>query len=201
MNANGSSPNSRQVFGSPPSKLSAVSYPNKSSPENSPGTRIPASQPRKWLRVDEQGRSAYIKVAVALPVTTCASRLRETLTVLTHQHSQVEKHQLVGSLNIPYRDLRILDPLVGHAVLSSGASLGILKVKKVASHTQIQTAAGTDSVSNCYFHSGKGNCRECGEHQDDHLCRSNSGVERTRPSAAKHRHPATPQASFCQGAC
>lgn len=110
-------PAAQQVFGSPPSKLSTVSYPAKPSPDNSPGTRIPASQPRKWLRIDEAGKSAYIKVSLAasLPWLQFCLLCVITCSVVALRHTavtQVEKHQLVGSLNIPYRDLRILDPLV-----------------------------------------------------------------------------------------
>ena len=48
---------------SPRSKLNVVSFAGKAQPEGSPGgPRIPAGQPRKWLRIDEQGKSAYIKV-------------------------------------------------------------------------------------------------------------------------------------------
>ncbi|DBB07428.1 TPA: hypothetical protein ACH3X3_008910 [Trebouxia sp. C0006] len=75
----------QQPTAASPSKPNVVSFPGKKQPQGSPaGPRIPVGQPRKWLRIDEEGKSAYIKV---------------------------EKHQLVGYLNIPYRDLRILDPL------------------------------------------------------------------------------------------
>ena len=48
---------------SPPSKLNLVSFAGKPLPRSSPaGPRIPAGQPRKWLRIDEQGKSAFVKV-------------------------------------------------------------------------------------------------------------------------------------------
>lgn len=74
----------RQIFGSPPSKLSTVSYPAKPSPDNSPGPRIPASQARKWLRVDEEGNSAYIKVAVGFPVQATHMPFATGLTAQRH---------------------------------------------------------------------------------------------------------------------
>ena len=59
------------------SKLNLVSFPGKSSPEGSPtGGRIPAGQPRKWLRIDEQGKSAYVKVQTLVQVITLLKCLR-----------------------------------------------------------------------------------------------------------------------------
>ena len=53
----------QQQPASPTSKLNLVSFAGKPQPEVSlAGTRMPAGQPRKWLRIDEQGKSAYIKV-------------------------------------------------------------------------------------------------------------------------------------------
>ena len=48
-----------------PSKSNAVSFPGKKQPQGSPaGPRIPVGQPRKWLRIDGEGKSAYIKVSL-----------------------------------------------------------------------------------------------------------------------------------------
>ncbi len=53
----------QQAPATPPSKLNVVSFAGNAAPEGSPGgPRIPAGQPRKWLRIDEQGKSAFIKV-------------------------------------------------------------------------------------------------------------------------------------------
>ena len=53
----------QQHSASPAAKLNLVSFAGKSQPESTPaGARMPAGQPRKWLRIDEQGKSAYIKV-------------------------------------------------------------------------------------------------------------------------------------------
>ena len=71
---------------SPPSKLNLVSFAGTSPSKGSPaGPRIPAGQPRKWLRIDEHGKSAFIKVPrqsgmSVITVHNCLSkRLRSPL--------------------------------------------------------------------------------------------------------------------------
>lgn len=65
---------------SPPSKLNLVSFAGKSQANGSPaGPRIPAGQPRKWLRIDEHGKSAFIKVQtneLLITYTTALTCLR-----------------------------------------------------------------------------------------------------------------------------
>lgn len=99
----------------PTSKLNVVTFPGKAQADGSPGgPRLPAGQPRKWLRIDEQGKSAYIKVQSAANKLDHYPTLLQSLSTTSCSIwlLQVEKHQLVGYLNIPYRDLRIIDPLV-----------------------------------------------------------------------------------------
>lgn len=57
--------------GSPPSKLNLVSLPGNSPLKGSPaGSRIPAGQSRKWLRIDANGKSAFIKVQAGTHMIT-----------------------------------------------------------------------------------------------------------------------------------
>ena len=63
---------------------------------------------RKWLHIDTQGRLSYI--AVRSSGSTGPSPSYHT-GALSHSFSaQADKHTLVTELDIPYRDLRILDP-------------------------------------------------------------------------------------------
>lgn len=63
-------------------ELNVSSVPGKAQPEgSSAGQRIPAGQPRRWLRIDDHGKSAYIKVqSIVLSSDRGLQRLPQLLT-------------------------------------------------------------------------------------------------------------------------
>ncbi len=100
----------QQPTAASPSKPNIVSFPGKKQPQDNPaGPRIPVGQPRKWLRIDEQGKSAYIKVqSVELSFDHCYTETEAAnfhgicCTCLGGEASAggLPKHPLPGSTHI-----------------------------------------------------------------------------------------------------
>ena len=66
----------QQPTAASPPKPNVVTFPAKKQLQASPaGPRAPVGQPRKWLRIDEEGKSAYIKVqSVELSCDHCYTK-------------------------------------------------------------------------------------------------------------------------------
>ena len=89
------------------SRLSKASFPLPVSGKSPKPGRAP---PRKWLHIDVDAKVCCIKVRRGKPDRRLGDVAKTCCTQLSR--AQADKHTLVTELDIPYRDLRILDPKV-----------------------------------------------------------------------------------------